>query len=110
VCSVAQGVSAECAYFRTSANLLKCAAADAETVKADNPYAARSDDLELDGPGAQRFVKVDCACEYSLMGSDVRCDTDQSMERSSVIGAEKPAETCLRGRTLCKDVCPARLP
>jgi len=104
-----QGYS-ECSYFQTSADLLKCAAANAETIKADNPYSVRSDDLELDGSGTQALVRVDCQCQYSLAGSNVLCDMDQSIERSSVIGAEKPAETCLRGRALCKEICPSRLP
>ena len=110
LCSLVQGVSAECVYFRTAANLLKCAATDAETVKADSPYLPHSDDLELDGPGAQAFVRVDCQCQYSLAGSNVLCDMDQTVERSSVMGGDKPTEICRRGRSLCNDICPPRLP
>jgi len=109
-CSTLQAAAAECVYFRTSASLLKCAEAEAETANAGNPYAVRPGDLELDGPGTQAFARVTCECQYSLMGSNVLCDIDQTIERSSVMGADKPAEACLRGRALCKDVCPQRLP
>jgi hypothetical protein len=100
----------ECTYFRTSVNLLKCAEADAATLKADNPYLPPSDDPALDESGAQAFVRVDCECQYSLTGSNVLCDMEETVEKSSVIGTDKPAETCLRGRMLCKEICPPRLP
>lgn len=106
------GASGNCActYFRTSIKLLNCATADAEKVRAGDPYPPPSNDPELDGPAMQSFVKVDCECEYSLTGSNVLCDVDQTVEKTAIIGADQPAETCRQGRALCKDSCPSRLP
>jgi len=109
--TLAVDVHAECSYFRVSSDLLQCAAADARTVRAADAYQAPSDLPELEETGTpQVLVQVGCRCEYSLMGADPRCDTEQALEKSSVIGAESPSTTCRRGRTLCRDLCPPRLP
>lgn len=101
---------AECAYFRLSADLLKCASADAKMLIAANPYQpADLPEDHLDA-GAQALVQVNCSCEYSLSGSNPTCDMEQTVEKSSVLGVENAAETCRRGKSLCKDVCPSRLP
>jgi hypothetical protein len=104
------GGRAECAYFRVSMNLLQCKTVDAKAAQAVDPYPAPSEDPELETPITKTFVRMDCECQYSLMGADVRCDPDQTLEKSSVIGVDDPGGACRRGRTLCRDVCPARLP
>ena len=102
---------AECAYFRVSTDLLKCGPADAKALKAADPYQPPAPDLpELQEQAEQPMIQVTCDCSYSLMGADQRCDQDQEFERTSIVGVEKPAEACRRGRSLCKDVCPPRLP
>ena len=115
ICLLAFGVlavrtEAECEYFRVSASLLKCSAVDAKTVHAGDIYQASSDIPELAEHNDPILVQIDCECAYSLTGSDLRCDMDQTIERSSVIGAESVSVTCHRGRSLCSDVCPQHLP
>ena len=107
---LAAGAQAQCGYFRLSADLLKCEAADAKALNAANPYQALSDLPEFQDQAAQALVQVSCSCEYSLSGSDPRCDMEETVEKSSVLGVDNPAATCRRGKTLCKDVCPSRLP
>ena len=104
------GALAQCGYFRLSADLLKCETADAKTLDAANPYPAAVDLPEFQDQAAQSLVQVSCSCEYSLSGSDPRCDMEETLEKSSIIGADNPTVTCRRGKSLCKDVCPARLP
>jgi hypothetical protein len=102
---------AECSYFRVAVHLLKCVPADANTMKTNNPYLPVPEAPELEDPHDNQVgVQVVCACDYTLKGSDVRCDMDQTIEKTSVIGGDKPTETCHRGRTLCNDLCPSRLP
>jgi hypothetical protein len=101
---------AECGYFRLSADLLNCAPADSKVFSAANPYEGAQDLPEFQESAAQALVQVSCSCEYSLSGSDPRCDMEETVEKSSVIGVENPTATCRRGKSLCKDVCPSRLP
>ena len=104
------GALAQCGYFRLSADLLKCASADARALNAANPYQAAQDLPEFQETDAQALVQVSCSCEYALSGSDPRCDMEETVEKSSVIGVDNPTATCRRGKALCKDVCPSRLP
>ena len=104
------GLCAECGYFRLSADLLKCAATDTKAMNMANPYQAAQDLPEFQDSDAQALVQVSCSCEYSLSGSDPRCDMEETLEKSSVIGVDNPTATCRRGKALCKDVCPSRLP
>ncbi len=106
---VGVAVRAECGYFRLSAALLKCEAADTKALNAASPYQV-PELPEFQEPAAQALVEVNCSCEYSLFGSDPRCDMEETVEKSSVFGADNPAVTCRRGKDLCKDVCPSRLP
>ena len=101
---------AECGYFRVSTHLLKCSAVDAKAARAGDLYQAPSDAPELEERHDQILAQITCECAYSLSGSDLRCDMDQTIERSSVIGAESASAPCRRGRSLCSDVCPLQLP
>ena len=100
----------ECAYFRVSTTLLHCAKVDTETLKRDNPYDPSPDGLELDEPSRRAIFQAECSCDYSLMGSDPRCDVDQTVEKSSLVGAESQDNVCRRAATICRDVCPPRFP
>jgi hypothetical protein len=102
---------AECEYFRVSTKLLKCGTVDAKSVQESSfPYQDNQDLPDLAATESQTMVQATCECQYSLKGSDIRCDLDQTMERSSVLGNDDSANPCLRGRSLCKDVCPSDLP
>ena len=103
---------ADCAYFRVAAKPVDCKSVDPKTVKANDPYpeAAPSDVPELDEPEHQAFIQVHCSCDYSLMGSDPRCDVDQTLERSTVVGVQDAADSCRRAVSICRDTCPPRLP
>jgi hypothetical protein len=100
----------QCAYFRVSAKLLRCGAADTKALDALNPYQPVSDAPELADASTRDLIDVHCDCEYSLQGSDPRCDLDQTVEKSSVLGADDATHSCRRGNLLCHDVCPALLP
>jgi len=100
----------ECHYFRLSADLMKCETVDAKALAAANPYQPAHDLPEFQEPAAAALVQVDCSCEYELSGSDPRCDMNEEVEKSSVLGVDHPSETCHRGKALCKDVCPSQLP
>jgi len=101
----------ECIYFRVSVKLVKCEKVDPKAEHTKDPYPeTASDNLDLEEPGTRSLIQISCECQYSLSGSNVLCDPDQTLERTSVTGAEKPEEACRRGRSLCKDVCPSRLP
>jgi hypothetical protein len=101
---------AECAYFRVSTDLLKCKVADAKELDHANPYQASQDLPELEGENERTLIAATCDCSYSLMGADPRCDMEESMEKSSVIGVQETKAACRRGRELCKEICPPRLP
>ncbi len=103
-------VGAECNYFRVSFKKLTCGPADEKTQKEINPYQPVQDSPELQDPVSQNLLQVTCECVYSLQGSDPRCDMDQTVEKSSVIGADDFEHTCRRGNSICHDVCPANLP
>ena len=100
----------QCDYFRVSTKLLQCGAADTKALDALDPYHAVAEAPELEEPTARNLIQVRCDCEYSLQGSDQRCDLDQVIEKSSVLGADDPSNSCRRGNSLCRDVCPAHLP
>jgi hypothetical protein len=99
-----------CSYFRVSVSLEKCELVDPKTIKTANPYAVPSEIPELEEAPEQALVQVTCSCDYSLSGSDSLCDTDQTVERTSVITSEKLSTTCRRGAALCHEACPSRLP
>lgn len=98
-------VWAECPYFRTNYKLVKCA-----EWKDTDPAEVTEDIPEDVAPIVGRAVKITCSCDYSLAGSDPRCDFDQNLEQSGIRASEKPAATCARGKELCRDVCAQRLP
>jgi hypothetical protein len=104
------GSYADCHYFRVSAKLLKCGPAEAKALDAGDAYATVTDVPELQDPSPQALEQVVCECAYSLQGSDPRCDFDQTIERSSVIGSTDLSQSCRRGPALCRDVCPSLLP
>ena len=101
---------AQCSYFRLSADLLKCEAVDAQVANAGNPYQATQDLPGFEEPKAAALIEISCACEYSLSGSNPVCDLEQTIERSSVVGVDNVSSTCRKGKILCRDVCPPRLP
>ena len=103
-------LAADCPYFRLSMEFLKCEAADAKALDADNPYDSSQNLPELQEADAQALIRVTCSCTYSLSGSDPRCDTEQVLEKSAILGADDVASACRRKKTLCRDVCPSRLP
>lgn len=102
---------ADCPYFRVSAKLLECKVMDSASTITRDTDTRPSDTPELDeAPSTQKMVEVNCSCDYSLSGSDPRCDGEQSFERSSMIGNDDSPTFCRRGNALCRDICPSRLP
>ena len=101
---------ADCSYFRVSTAVLKCGQVASQSLHQENPYQTETSVPEIQDTEEKILVEVVCDCEYSLMGADPRCDTDQSAERSSVTGTDDAAHFCHQGRVLCKDICPPRLP
>ncbi len=101
---------AECGYFRVSAKVLRCGPADTKALDAMNPYQAVSVAPELTDASTRDLIDVHCDCGYSLRGSDPRCDLDQTVEKSSVMGTDDPSHSCRRGDLLCREVCPSLLP
>ncbi len=99
-----------CKYFRVDAKLRACQAVDKRTIDGKNPYQPEMSDPDLQEANDQKLLQVRCDCEYSLQGSDPRCDMDQSVEQKALLGADEPANACSRGHSLCRDVCPAHLP
>ncbi len=108
--SQAPAVQAECIYFRTSAKLRQCREVDPSKKPNQNPYQDTSEAGELVESHEGPLVEIVCECEYSLRGSDIRCDLDQTVERTQILGAEKPKEFCRRKHSLCKTVCTDSLP
>jgi hypothetical protein len=100
----------QCSYFRVSTKFLQCSAADTKALDALDPYRAVQDAPELEDPTVRNLVQVRCECEYSLQGSDQRCDMDQTVEKSAVLDASDPDHSCRRENLLCKDVCPPIVP
>src|SRR6266513_678321 len=91
-------VGAECFYFRVSAKLLTCVPVDPKTVhESTNSYQEPGDLPELADPNSPSMVQATCECAYSLKGSDMRCDMDQTIEKSSFMGTENTAASCRRG-------------
>jgi hypothetical protein len=101
---------AECAYFRVSTKLLKCVTVDAQSIQESTSSYAGAQDLPDLAEPAHAMVRATCDCAYSLKGSDMRCDLDQTVEKSSLLDADNPSAFCRRGNSLCRDVCPSNLP
>lgn len=103
------GWAGDCVYFRVSYKLTECREATSQEVTDPASYVRTSDVPELPPPEAGRLVKISCSCDYSLSGSDLRCDFDKTIERSTLLGSESPTEVCRRGKILCEDACPRDL-
>lgn len=101
---------AACAYFRTDVKMRTCEVVDPKKMAAQNPYQDDSEAAVLLETQEGPLVEVSCDCDYSLRGSDVRCDLDQTIERRSLMSAEKPKELCRQKKSLCKKICPNNLP
>lgn len=97
----------ECVYVRVSYRLLECRAA---ALSADSPAEFSEGLPELGGPEMRMSVKLTCSCEYTLSGSDPRCDPDMAREVTSLIASDHPTVTCRRGNTLCHELCQKRWP
>ncbi len=103
---------AACVYFRSSIKLLKCGAPDPHAKKSQDPYPTVASDLPEfdDALDKKPLAQVICSCDYTLSGSDPRCETEQTVERTSATGMDNLARYCRRGDALCRDVCAERLP
>lgn len=101
---------ASCTYFRSAVKLEKCTARDPQKMPKDNPYDQPSDLPGFQEDHSQLLVEAVCSCEYSLKGADVRCDVDQEIEKSALFGTDEAKGLCRRGTSLCKEICPSRLP
>jgi hypothetical protein len=107
--SLAGDAFAECSYFRVGYRLLQCQPELPRGPAATSEPAAQ-DPPELQEPVSATPVHVTCSCDYSLRGSDLRCDLDQTKEVAQLIGSEEPLRLCRRGKNLCSSLCPKRLP
>jgi hypothetical protein len=57
-----------------------------------------------------KLSRIRCACDYTLSGSDPRCDFDHSDEQASLVGSDQGADPCVRGKSLCDSVCQRQEP
>jgi hypothetical protein len=55
-------------------------------------------------------VEVRCECEYTLRGSDPRCDTERTDEVSSVFPQDPVSPICRRAADVCRQICPRSIP
>lgn len=99
---------ATCQYFRVNYKFMRC-----EEYKEKDP--TNQDVKEEDPIGAELnegglLARATCTCEYSLRGSDPRCDFDQTLEQSSIRGVDSVASYCARGSNLCNEVCARQIP
>jgi hypothetical protein len=101
---------AECSYFRVAAKLEKCLTVDMTQLKDESPYQDSLDLPELAETVTEHSVKAICECSYSLKGSDVRCDLDQTVEHSAFFANQTPEVFCQSGASLCSSICPRNLP
>lgn len=108
--STAPVSEAACVYFRTSAKMRRCDLVDPQKPKDQNPYQDDSEAAALLETQEGPMVEVACECEYSLRGSDIRCDLDQTVERRAMMNTEKPKDLCRQKNSLCKKICPDNLP
>ena len=98
---------ADCRYFRKDTHFEKCRAAKASEMLAMPDYSAPDSDVpELPKTTEGPFVKITCACDYSLSGYNPLCDLDKTEEKSIVRGTDDVAATCRRKETLCSELCP----
>lgn len=104
-----QTVRAQCIYFRVSYKLLTCAPAE-PAAKTRAPEPVPQELLDLQATDERDVLQVACACDYSLVGSDPRCDLDRTEEITSFLGGDNASAACRRGKSLCRDLCPKRWP
>ncbi len=95
---------ADCRYFRVRYKFLHCEESKEKEVTPADPDPIEG--AELNGLA----VRVLCSCDYSLSGSDPRCDFDQTVEQSQIFGTDNVSRFCARGPSLCNDVCRRTLP
>ncbi len=102
--------SAECTYFRTSAKLQKCTAADLKTQQEKNPYDEPGELPDLPSSEGKVLARLVCSCQYVLKGAGLLCDSDQTVEHSVIMGGEALPEICRQAKQQCKEICPKSIP
>ena len=99
---------AGCPYFRVSYRLLSCKALTEKEMAELDRSDQELPDPDLDEKPEGKLYRVRCSCDYTLSGSDPRCDFDMNDEQSSLIGAGEDEKPCTRGKKLCESVCARR--
>src|SRR5262249_50703867 len=97
VLMAAPPLQAVCTYFRIKAKVQSCKAVAVSTETVKNPYAGADDPPEFSEAENKATARMVCSCEYSLKGSHLLCDTDQTQEFSATLGGETVKEACLEG-------------
>ncbi|MFA5975415.1 MAG: hypothetical protein WC859_04535 [Elusimicrobiota bacterium] len=95
---------AGCRYVLVSFHFLECREVTASEVAQEERTVDQLPGVDSVPPGKQ--LRVRCGCEYTLSGSDPRCDFEHSEEQESLLRVEERARNCKKGKPLCKSVCP----
>lgn len=98
---------ASCRYFRSAQHLSACELQPRQA--AVLPSSATIDAALLQEEPTGPTVLATCSCDYTLQGSDPRCDMDRTEEYSSML-PEESSPVCRRGASLCRSICPTTLP
>jgi hypothetical protein len=99
--------NAGCRYFRVSAGVQECKEVNPADLKGmDRPEL---DIAELPPETEGKLIRVQCGCNYTLVGSNPLCDYDRSQEQVSTMGTDNDAHPCAAAKTYCSQICPQNI-
>jgi len=102
-------VQAACSYFLVKSRVGSCKAAtvapspDHEAITSEDPI-----DSSVEKDDGKR-VQLVCECDYSLAGSDPRCDFDRQDEIPQLLMDSDVKATCREAKKRCRTLCPPRV-
>jgi len=100
---------AACAYFRTAYRVNSCKASTVEPAPVYDTQQNVDPLVESSEKDDGKRIRLVCECEYTLSGSDQRCDVDRRFEREALINSLDVKKVCRQGKARCKEICLPRI-
>jgi hypothetical protein len=98
-----------CSYFRTKTRVQRCVSTQVKPRTPETPTPADEFAESADVDDGHRIHLI-CSCDYSLSGSDLRCDLERTEEYEVLLVASDRASVCASAKKSCESLCPPRWP
>jgi hypothetical protein len=103
------GHAAACVYFRSASHIHSCKSVSVNFRMPEGKDPSEEFDQPVEVDDGRR-IRLVCSCDYSLSGSDLRCDLDRTEEYEVLLVSSDVRTACAASKKPCDTLCPTRLP